>query len=102
MHNCPRFESYPLDRHVCKFRLGSSSYNDQQVHSQIEIQLVILFQMTFSTTLLDYNQASQNTILDYEVVAEELDILDRQLLYGKMGNYSLAGFQFNLKASDYW
>ena len=53
--------------------------------------------MRFSTTLLDYNQASQNTILDYEVVAEELDIQDRQLLYGKMGNYSLAGFQFNLK-----
>jgi len=78
-----RFESYPLDRHVCRFRLGSSSYNDQQ--------------MRFSTTLLDYNQASQNTILDYEVVAEELDIQDRQLLYGKMGNYSLAGFQFNLK-----
>merc|ERR1712106_873676 len=27
----------------------------------------------------------------------ELGIIDRQLLYGKMGNYSLAGFQFNLK-----
>ena len=55
--------------------------------------------MKFSTTLLDYNQESQNTILDYEVVAEELDIQDRQLLYGKMGNYSLAGFQFNLKVN---
>ena len=59
----------------------------------------ISWKMRFSTTLLDYNQASQNTILDYEVVAEELDIQDRQLLYGKMGNYSLAGFQFNLKVS---
>ena len=28
-----RFESYPLDKHVCKFRLGSSSYNDEQVTS---------------------------------------------------------------------
>ena len=53
--------------------------------------------MKFSTTLLDYNQASQNTILDYEVMVEELGDLDRKLLYGKMGNYSLAGFQFNLK-----
>ena len=53
--------------------------------------------MKFSTTLLDYNQASQNTILDYEVMVEELGDLDRKLLYGKMGNYSLSGFQFNLK-----
>ena len=53
--------------------------------------------MMFSTTLLNYDQASQNTILDYEVMVEELGDLDRKLLYGKMGNYSLAGFQFNLK-----
>ena len=53
--------------------------------------------MKFSTTLLDYDQASQNTILDYEVMVEELGDLDRKLLYGNMGNYSLAGFQFNLK-----
>ena len=53
--------------------------------------------MKFSTTLLDYAQASQNTILDYEVMVEELGDLDRKLLYGKMGNYSLAGFQFSLK-----
>ena len=55
--------------------------------------------MKFSTTLLDYDKASQNTILDYEVMVEELGIIDRQLLYGKMGNYSLAGFQINLKVS---
>jgi hypothetical protein len=56
--------------------------------------------MKFSTTLLDYDQASQNTILDYEVMVEELGDLDRKLLYGKMGNYSLAGFQFNLKVGE--
>ena len=53
--------------------------------------------MKFYTTMLDYDQASQNTILDYEVMVEELDNQDRQLLYGEMGNYSLAGFQFSLK-----
>ena len=50
---CPmRFESFPLDSHVCRFRLGSSSYNEEK--------------MEFSTTLLDYNAESQNTILDYK------------------------------------
>ena len=57
--------------------------------------------MKFSTTLLDYNQASQNTILDYEVVADELDPDDRQLLYGQMGNYSIAGFQFKMKVKGF-
>ena len=53
--------------------------------------------MRFSTTLLDYDQANQNTILDYEVMVEQLDNKDRKLLYGEMGNYSIAGFQFRLK-----
>ena len=26
-----RFEDYPLDSHVCKFRVGSSSHNDQKM-----------------------------------------------------------------------
>jgi len=78
-----RFESYPLDSHNCKFRLGSSSYNDQK--------------MKFSTTLLDYDFASQNTILDYHVTVEELGQVDRQLFYGELGNFSLAGFQFSFK-----
>ena len=47
-----RFESFPLDSHVCRFRLGSSSYNEEK--------------MEFSTMLLNYNATSQNTILDYK------------------------------------
>ena len=53
--------------------------------------------MKFSTTLLDYDQSSQNTILDYEIKVEELEYKDRKLLYGEMGNYSISGFQFRLK-----
>ena len=53
--------------------------------------------MKFSTTLLDYDQASQNTILDYQVEVEELGYGDRQLFYGELGNYSIAGFEFSFQ-----
>ena len=61
------------------------------------IPILKMIQMKFSTTLLDYDFASQNTILDYHVTVEELGQVDRQLFYGELGNFSLAGFQFSFK-----
>jgi len=78
-----RFEDYPLDSHVCKFRVGSSSHNDQK--------------MKFQTENIEYDPESQNTILDYKVEVTPLEENDTMLLYGDMGNYSIGGFQFKFK-----
>jgi len=78
-----RYESYPLDEHTCRFRVGSSSYNDKQ--------------MVFNTAKLDYDVSTQNTILDYKVQVSDLSGGDSRLVYGDMGNYSIAGFQIHLK-----
>lgn len=78
-----RFEDYPLDSHVCKFRVGSSSHNDQT--------------MKFSTESIEYDPTSQNTIQDYKIEVTPLEDNDTMLLYGAMGNYSIGGFQFKFK-----
>ena len=52
---CPmRFNKFPLDEHICKFRVGSVNYDDTR--------------MTFSNYVLDYKPGEGTTILDYQVL----------------------------------
>ena len=80
---CPmRFNKFPLDQHTCKFQVGSSNYDDTR--------------MTFSNEKLLYDPGAGNTILDYQVIINELKPADRIVVYGEAGNYSIAGFEMTL------
>ena len=48
-----RFNRFPLDEHICKFRVGSVNYDETR--------------MTFSKYVLDYKPDEGTTILDYQV-----------------------------------
>ena len=71
-----RFERYPLDEHICKFRVGSTNMD--------------INYMRFGETAVTYDESSRNTILDYKVEAMKLREEDRILLY-QGGNYSVTG-----------
>ena len=71
-----RFERYPLDEHICKFRVGSTNMD--------------INYMRFGETEVTYDESSRNTILDYQVEAMKLREEDRILLY-QAGNYSVTG-----------
>ena len=74
---CPmRFERYPLDEHICKFRVGSTNMD-------------INF-MRFGETTASYDTANKNTILDYMVEVLQLREEDRIVLYAGQ-NYSVTG-----------
>ena len=74
---CPmRFEKFPLDEHICKFRVGSTNMD--------------INYMRFGETAVTYDESSRNTILDYKVEAMKLREEDRILLY-QGGNYSVTG-----------
>ncbi len=61
---CPmRFDLFPLDSHVCKFRVGSTNLDDTR--------------MRFAETDIKYDEKSRNTILDYSVVLGQLREKDR-------------------------
>jgi len=80
---CPmRFNKFPLDEHTCKFKVGSSNYDETR--------------MTFSNEKLSYDPGAGNTILDYQVVIKELKPEDRILPYAEAGNYSITGFEMTL------
>ena len=80
---CPmRFNKFPLDEHICKFRVGSSNYD--------------MTRMIFDTKSLSYNPEAGNTILDYQVTISPLKEEDTFLAYGDAGNYSLTGFEMKL------
>ena len=77
---CPmRFERYPLDEHICKFRVGSTNMD--------------INYMRFGETTLAYDKTSRNTILDYSVDATKLKEEDRIFLYAGQ-NYSVTGILF--------
>ncbi|XP_023323455.1 glutamate-gated chloride channel subunit beta [Eurytemora carolleeae] len=79
---CPmRFERYPLDEHICKFRVGSTN---------MDINL-----MRFEEALVQYNEKKRNTILDYLIEVLPLEQSDRILDYSGM-NYSVTGFEMRL------
>ena len=71
-----RFERYPLDEHICKFRVGSTNMD-------------INF-MKFGETTASYDTANKNTILDYMVEVQQLREEDRIVLYAGQ-NYSVTG-----------
>ena len=74
---CPmRFERYPLDEHICKFRVGSTNMD--------------INYMRFGETEVTYDESSRNTILDYKVEARKLREEDRILTY-QGTNYSVTG-----------
>ena len=79
---CPmRFNRFPLDEHICKFEVGSTSLDDTR--------------MVFNNHKLDYDPEGGNTILDYKVDINELKLADRTLQYVD-SNYSLCGFEMKL------
>ena len=71
-----RFERYPLDEHICKFRVGSTNMD-------------INF-MRFGETTATFDETSKNTILDYAVRVLPLEEEDKILLY-QGANYSVTG-----------
>ena len=71
-----RFERYPLDEHICKFRVGSTNMD--------------INYMRFGDTTLSFDKTGMNTILDYKVDATQLREEDRILLYQGQ-NYSVTG-----------
>ena len=74
---CPmRFERYPLDEHICKFRVGSTNMD--------------INYMRFGEATVAYDEKSRNTILDYMVTAGTLKEKDRLLFYAGT-NYSVTG-----------
>ena len=74
---CPmRFERYPLDEHICKFRVGSTNMD-------------INF-MRFGETTATFDETSKNTILDYSVKVLPLEESDKIYLY-QGSNYSVTG-----------
>ena len=76
---CPmRFERYPLDEHICKFRVGSTNMD--------------INYMRFGETTVTYDEGSRNTILDYQVEAKQLREQDRILRY-QGTNYSVTGMK---------
>ena len=79
-----RFDKFPLDTQTCYFKLGSYSYNDQQ--------------MTFTTKIAGYENPEGNTIaLDYAITVTKLIGEEANLESGELGNYSMAGFKMVLQ-----
>ena len=80
---CPmRFNKFPLDEHICQIMVGSTNYDDTR--------------MTFANEKLSYDASAGNTILDYQVVINDLRPVDKVLAYGESGNYSITGFEMTL------
>ena len=84
---CPmRFQNFPLDSHLCKFKLGSYAYDNTK--------------MKFRSSSLSYNVSLQNKILDYDIELRHLKPEDSHFVWESMGNYSLAGFEIILKRNS--
>ena len=62
-----RFERYPLDEHICKFRVGSTNMDNNY--------------MRFGDTTFNYDSSSRNTILDYKVSVTAMTEEDRIINY---------------------
>jgi len=83
---CPmRFDAFPLDTQICKFQVGSYSYE--------------MSKMTFtqSNKVNGYVKTKNSVVLDYAVEIIPLEGADRILSYGELGNFSVAGFEMVLQ-----
>ena len=76
-----RFERYPLDEHICKFRVGSTNMD--------------INYMRFGDTTFNYDSSSRNTILDYKVSVTSMSEEDRIINYSG-ANYSVTGLEMRL------
>ncbi|XP_023327977.1 glycine receptor subunit alpha-1 [Eurytemora carolleeae] len=80
---CPMiFNYFPLDTQVCKFQVGSYSYN--------------MDKMVFQVSQLGYAHTSRSIVLDYDIRIKPLDEKDKVFQGGALGNFSLAGFEMIL------
>ena len=81
---CPmNYHKFPLDTHTCKFQIGSYSYDDST--------------MTFTTLRAGFDGKHENSIpLDYAMKIRKLAPTDSILIFGGLGNFSLAGFEMVL------
>ena len=78
-----RFQLYPLDIQLCKFRVGSFAYDRNK--------------MTFVSEKLFYDEESYNTVLDYAIDTYDLNFQDSFYIWEGIGNFSLAGFEMKLE-----
>ena len=62
-----RFDLYPLDSHICKFRVGSTNLD--------------ITRMRFAETAVKYDATARNTILDYAVDIGLLKEEDRYVCF---------------------
>merc|ERR1712113_151846 len=76
------FDAFPLDTQICKFQVGSYSYD--------------MSRMVFDVSTLGYIQNTQSIILDYAIRIDSLKKEDAIFLGGTLGNFSLAGFEMTL------
>lgn len=80
--SCPmRFDLYPLDSHVCPFRVGSTNLDITRVK--------------FYETDLIFDPSARNTVLDYGVHVTKLQEKNRILDFGSMGNFSVTGIDIH-------
>lgn len=81
---CPMvFDAFPLDTQICKFQVGSYSYD--------------MSRMEFDVSTLGYIQKTQSIILDYAINIKKLKPNDQIFDSGALGNFSLAGFEMTLE-----
>ena len=77
---CPmRFDLYPLDEHICKFKVGSTNLD--------------MTRMIFAETIINFDNSKRNTILDYSLDLDHLSKKDQILEYGELGNFSITGVE---------
>ena len=81
-----RFQNFPLDNQLCKFKVGSYAYDNTK--------------MKFSASLLSYDDSLRNTILDYNIKLNPLKSEDSLFVWQSIGNYSLTGYEMILKRNS--
>ena len=81
---CPmQFETYPLDSHICDFKLGSFSYDSSIIN--------------FTMGSLIFNVSKQVSLLDYSL--QVIRLPDDKRKYGEHGSifWVLVGFEIKLE-----
>merc|ERR1712012_1104668 len=110
---CPMiFNYFPLDTQVCKFQVGSYSYNMEKMIFAVS-QLGYAHTSSFvaeKSHLKDRNvhydqqdggkgtkRNKKSIVLDYDITINNLRKEDQIFIGGSLGNYSLAGFEMILR-----
>ena len=77
-----RFESYPLDSHVCDFLVSSWIYSEDVLNLTIQ--------------RLDFDAEHQVSLLDYKPEVRDLSTSKQRKFYD-IGYWSVAGFEIVLR-----